>query len=1174
MPKTFKIKADDGTIHDMPWEGANDPTDDDVDIWLKYKDKPKEPSLVDKVIPAVKEGYKALSGDNTSEVWKNHPKIHDVLYGHQNDQGETVDPHTGRQLMGGNLPTASLGPVSGTGTIGAIANAPRVQQAAAGVSTAISGSNAYKHFQSGEYGKLPQDIGETALGALGMRYAGSNRPEPVMPPPPREPLALPPAPRTPSFIASEKSVISNNPIPAPHGAMVDPDVALRNFDTNEVPSRSSGFSTTDIAEQKRQRGIRGFSPESWSGVAEGRGKGVDYNPENMPAPNATGDRRLGFSAQSNADLPYPENIVPNAVRPRTAQSNTNRLTPNRFKFGSAIPESSVSQGSLPEIPEVSTESGFQAPELPSAVQIARATKIGNLPSPEEMPKAEGFENSPVLSDKPDLTGKTIMTGERVQSLLGMEPKEAIAKGLVIKDDSQGTSGYRFNSGEGLEDPRESAGARNRIPLEDSPLTGSELAWEHLRVTNPTTYEFAKSTGQEPLIPAGMSEETARAQIAAKARGVNENKSPLRDKLDKLKNDETGSLNISSKVKANTSSSGGVGSGKGTLPESNPLGTTSNIGEYRPIPKETPVRDAIEQWANGRSGANVRADFAKDTYSDIADNKTLIDKYETGDRTGRLADVQKELDQLHELGVKSGVFGPDQKKNNYLRHEFDNTAEEITAAFNNHVAKNPSIAKTRTFDTYLQAESTGLKRKYDNVPDVLHTYTQKLYNAVRTKELYDYLKARGILEKGTFDTKPTEWSFKGPDAPEAASLISKYFTPVGDIRGAVADGVSTTKNLYLGGGIPFTKYNMHQWNIARADAKLAGFGKATAELLTDPTGKTSASVFKEHKNLLPELVEAGYVFHPIEDTPKHTGIVGKILNPLERVFEDPLFKRSLPALKLKRTVDVYQKLLPSMGKYPALKEAASIGNEFYGGINKTLRDKNYVADSRIFLLAPDWLESRIRLAKRDYTGLAKTIIGKGTESDKIGAKSWARGMVTAGATLAGSYLAKGKLPALKDKPGDLLTVGTGKDDKHKEREIDTFGTSDEGIRVPIQVALRSFQGDPTSLIDMLVTSRMSLPAKVTINVLRGQDDFGNALKGKDKYGHKISGGKAIVNYLSELSRPAQLQVIQGMVKYANGDASLEEALSTAAELPVKYSKAPKAKHTGLGMGGIRMRSLGQ
>lgn len=62
---------------------------------------------------------------------------------------------------------------------------------------------------------------------------------------------------------------------------------------------------------------------------------------------------------------------------------------------------------------------------------------------EAKPFVNPFEkNKEVLSDIPNLSGQTLMTGERVRDLMGVEPKEALERGWVEKDISQGMTGYR------------------------------------------------------------------------------------------------------------------------------------------------------------------------------------------------------------------------------------------------------------------------------------------------------------------------------------------------------------------------------------------------------------------------------------------------------------------------------------------------------------------------------------------------------------------------------------------------------------------------------------------------------------------------------------------------------------------------------------------------------------
>jgi hypothetical protein len=1032
-----KIKGDDGQIYDMPWEGANLPTDDDVNIWLKHNTGENKPTST---LSKVKQKVDSFIGSRLDQLGQKKPGIL--------NPNPDENPAINKPLLP-PMPDATPEMKSHLAT--------RIPYNV----TKFGYDNVLRPLTSvtGAYGLLmgshPADISEL----------------PKVSAKPR--LGLPPAPpeiaNPPKFIGGSEGVALNRDYPLSGGRSAPPNIVANGaVDDFSRPAQSLGSAADldQLAEQRRLANVK-MSPETWSAKAAGRGVLELLDQPNMPIPAVSGDRHLGFNPQSFADLPYPENVVPNSVRPRTVQSNMGRTVPERFTEPLGEPGEPITFDNAQPEPINDVPQGSNEYQLPSARQVSRSEKLNNLPEPTRGPDLETIAN----------------------------------------------------------DPREMR-ERNGFPLENTPVS------------------INRSTA-----------------------GTNQN--PIR----RLLNNEKGELTIpGGKPKANTSISGNGNQGNSGGRSSNTSPATSNDLTYRPIPVETPVKDAVKQWAYGRNAAKFRGELASDSFKDVSE-PTLIDKYESGNREGRLADIQKRLDSLHELGKKAGIFGEDQKVPNYLRHEFDNSEEEITAAVNQYVAKNPSIAKTRKFPSYAQAEASGLKRKFETIPELMSAYESKLTTAIRNKEFYDYLKGTGRLAKGSFSTKPTDWTFKGPDAETLKTLVGNYFSESPSGIKAVADATSASKNLYLGGGIGGTKYNMHVYNISRSDAKLAGFGRATGELLSDPTGNKGVEVYNSLKHWIPDLVEHGYVAQPIEDLPEHrlgTNIVSKGLNVLENTFEKPLFQKALPALKLKRTVEVFQKLEPTLGREKALTEAANIGNEFYGGINKALRNKTNTDLSRIIFLAPDWLESRLLLAKRDYVGLAKTLSGQGNVVDAIGAKSAARGMAVGLGTMGAGYLTSGKLPSIKTKPGDVLTVPAGQSGK-KNREIDTFGTSDEGVRIPIQSALKAFKGDPTGLLDAIISNRLSTPLKTGINIVRGQDDFGNPLKGKDKYGKKISEGKAIMNYLGELSRPAQLQAIQGIIKYANGDASLEEALTTAAELPVKYSKKPRNSRasSGMSMGGLRM-----
>lgn len=607
----------------------------------------------------------------------------------------------------------------------------------------------------------------------------------------------------------------------------------------------------------------------------------------------------------------------------------------------------------------------------------------------------------------------------------------------------------------------------------------------------------------------------------------------------------------------------------------------------PVAEARTPKQAIQNWAWGRDSAKERGRIARDEFADLSD-PTYIDQYQTGNRQGPLAKVQTYLDDLFSKEKKAGLLKDDAYKDNYLRQywDMDASSPESIAAFNrSRIARTPGFAKESTFDTYQAGKNAGLVPKFSTIPEIIEARTAEHYKALKNKELYDWLSSTGQIKKGGVVQSPDTWNLIGPNRDDLQKLITNYLSNEKPYKGG-ADIVSATKNIYLGGGIPGTKYNMHAWNIARADAKLNGFISAGKKFFSDPTGNKALdwlnNMPKEERALIPELIEHGFTTRPIEDMGKDLTVfsnmaksenkfastVGKFgdvaLDKVQHVFEAPLFERALPALKMQRTLEAFHALEPELGRSKALSAAAKIGNEFYGGVNKAIRNKTKVDTSRILLLAPDWLESRLRLAVSEWKGTGKTLLGQGDAVDKIYAKSFGRGL----ATTAVGYAAGGKLLD-QTRNRSINAIPMGDVDEFTHREFPTMTSADEGQRLPLQAPINMYEGNPLALKDILIKNRISTPASAFIDIVRGQDTFGNPLSGKDKYGKPISGMQSIKNYALEASRPFQHQAIQGLIGWLNGSLSAEEAIAMGAEIPISYNKDRPSKKKSTGNINIRV-----
>ena len=238
-------------------------------------------------------------------------------------------------------------------------------------------------------------------------------------------------------------------------------------------------------------------------------------------------------------------------------------------------------------------------------------------------------------------------------------------------------------------------------------------------------------------------------------------------------------------------------------------------------------------------------------------------------------------------------------------------------------------------------------------------------------------------------------------------------------------------------------NIHGYNIARSRymaSGIKGIGDFTKGIF-NPSG--DIAYLKSERPLIQKALDYGYQMFSENETEgtiekalsnyKLGRLANKGMDLTQKLFEDPLFKVSLPANKARVLRENYDRLLPKVGEEQALRQASTIANDFMGGINKSLRDKTLKDALQIGILAPDWAELRINLAVKG----AKAMVGK---EDPIYAKALARGGVMRG---AGAAAQLGIGDDRGNKPSDLTSVGLGKTESGKFRELPIYGTAVEG-----------------------------------------------------------------------------------------------------------------------------------
>lgn len=448
------------------------------------------------------------------------------------------------------------------------------------------------------------------------------------------------------------------------------------------------------------------------------------------------------------------------------------------------------------------------------------------------------------------------------------------------------------------------------------------------------------------------------------------------------------------------------------------------------------------------------------------------------------------------------------------------------------------------------------------PEHVRDYVIKAKTNIANQEFRDWMEYKGYLDKNR----------RGPDVtqPEGASLkkwMDNHFQEARDWSKVTGGTADFTKNIYLAGGIPKTILNMHGYNIGRSDVLARGFKKGTKSFVEGVfNSERDKQVLAKHRDLIPEAMEKGFVWHDIEGHSPEGRVEGmlakskagqswlgnKALKGVAKTqewFEDPLFKRYLPARKLEFLAEKTKQLQSAgLDRGEALTRASKMANDFYGGVEKVLRDKTGVNTIKAIALAPDWFESRMKLG---YKGL-KALAGK---EDVAYAKAIGRAtamrltrdavIILGGGSLLKSYA--------ESKPGDVTSIPLGEtSDKKKNRELPTLGTAGEVIRLTEEGLHRAYKGsDPGFAFEML-KNRASQPFTSGVNLLFNRDEFGNPLYGQGKFGKPIGWKKGLFNIADQATRPIQPQQLQALIDKMQGNIENEEAIAKGLELPLKYS----------------------
>lgn len=573
-------------------------------------------------------------------------------------------------------------------------------------------------------------------------------------------------------------------------------------------------------------------------------------------------------------------------------------------------------------------------------------------------------------------------------------------------------------------------------------------------------------------------------------------------------------------------------------------------------------DIAKRWISTREGfTNWRAADIKKTPGLTAfDNQGMdaILELQAGKNPEKFKAIKDFTDGLFELEKKAGLLEPENYRKNYLPQLWDNTPEQIEAVFKKTVGKKAGFTKARLLEDYKTGIEAGLTPRYNTVSDLLESRFKSSQRALADKEFVDNLWKSGNAK--TLDKAPPGWKtvdlkYEGkPIAvpPEVAKLVQTYTGEGSALLEKTAQFVSEAKQTILSAGIPKTGWNFHTGvnvPVRRVAASKNPFSAVIDSVIWNSNPKSAQhyidnvvpkdvtdNLLKAGLNISRTAGDSGYGFKPKAGE----GVISKARTTFDKLFSEAAFDKVLPAHKLKVAWETYQNAIKKgVQSDEAYRIAADTANTIFGGVNPdTLgRSKDFQNVLRTFLLAPDWLESNINIARR--TG------------GLLNPKNWAdpayapykrfavnaAGMYTSFAML--NKAMSGHWP-WENGAGQEFNLATGSyDERGRERMIPAFGTAFDFVRIPLQLVQGAAAGSTEDLFRP-VRNRLSPPASAFTSLF---------LTGEDYRGNEIDTPGEIAGQVAQaVGVPSQITNIIGGL---TGEQTPEQVAAGLLEFPIRY-----------------------
>lgn len=388
----------------------------------------------------------------------------------------------------------------------------------------------------------------------------------------------------------------------------------------------------------------------------------------------------------------------------------------------------------------------------------------------------------------------------------------------------------------------------------------------------------------------------------------------------------------------------------------------------------------------------------------------------------------------------------------------------------------------------------------------------------------------------------------------------------DFLTKLANLSTKTTRAVLGFHIPGTALSFHGFNEAIRNTMFgpdfnpfsaAGRFANSTNYLIRP-GKAQAFLDANVDNLSKAIEEGGLRVETgdigFSSLFKGENILTKGFNAL--TSPKPLFGRVIPALKLKG----YQGLLEQYEKQGishavAAKAAGEATNNIFGGLNLHELERSPTTQKlfRATTLAPDWLESNVRLGK----GMFNAIKNPMSPQSKI--------YLSGISNFLGSYIALNVINAInndgkfsfQNDVGHEFDVAIGKDALGRVRYFSPYGTAMDMFRIPLEIGHAAAEGNlGRAFTD--IRSRASEPVQFLTDLTTNTDYAGRALYDKTKYGKLIPPIEQGTNIAADAAGHFLPIGAESGINFAQGKISPEQFAAQVLQAPMKYKLPDKTK----------------